>query len=159
MTTLSAAAQMGTATTIKKTFSRQTYISIDIDADASIIWTLLTNASDYTRWNSTVTSLEGDIKLGEKIRLKSYLDAKRTFKLKVKEFEPEKGMTWGDGKGNRIFTLTPNENGGITFTMDETMGGFMFPMYSKYIPPFDESFEKFAAELKREAEAIAETNN
>lgn len=159
MTTLSSTAQMGKATTIKKTFSRQTMVSIDINADASIIWTLLTNASDYTRWNSTVTSLEGDIRLGEQIRLKSYLDAKRTFKLKVKEFDPEKSMQWGDGKGNRIFTLMPNGTGGITFTMDEKMGGFMFPMYAKYIPPFDESFEKFAADLKKEAEAIAETNN
>ena len=28
----------------------------------------------------------------------------------------------------------------------------MFPMYAKYIPPFDEMFEQFANELKKEAE-------
>ncbi len=37
----------GKAVTIKKTFSRETAISIDIKADKSIIWALLTNASDY----------------------------------------------------------------------------------------------------------------
>ena len=38
--------------------------------------------------------------------------------------------------------------------MTEKIGGFMFPLYGKYIPPFDESFEQFASDLKREAETI-----
>ena len=78
-------AQNGKATTVRTTFSRQTSVSIDIKADAAIVWALLTKASDYPRWNSTVTSIEGTIAPGEKIKLKSILDAKRTFKLKVKE--------------------------------------------------------------------------
>ena len=82
--------QQGKATTIKTTFSRETSISIEIKADAAIIWALLTNAADYPRWNPTVISIEGNITLGEKIKLKSTLDPKRTFKLKVKELEPEK---------------------------------------------------------------------
>lgn len=144
------------ANTIKKTFSRETKVSINIDADASIVWTLLTNAADFPRWNSTIVSLEGEIKLGEKIRLKSTLDEKRTFKLKVKKFEPEKRMVWGDGKGNRVYTITKKGNE-VTFTMTEKIGGLMFPMYAKYIPPFDESFEQFAADLKKEAETISQT--
>jgi len=154
MTTTAVMAQK--ANTIKKTFSRETTVSINIDADASIVWTLLTNASDFPRWNSTVVSLEGEIKLGEKIQLKSTLDEKRTFKLKVKELEPEKKMVWGDGKGNRVYTITKNGNG-VTFTMTEKIGGLMFPLYAKYIPPFNESFEQFAADLKKEAETISKT--
>jgi len=156
MTTLSTIAQSGKATTEKKTFSRETTVSIDINADASIVWGLLTNASDFPRWNSTVVSIDGEIKLGEKIKLKSTLDEKRTFKLKVKELEPEKRMVWGDGKGNRIYSITKNGNG-VTFTMTEKIGGLMFPMYAKYIPPFDESFEQFVADLKKESETISQT--
>ena len=37
------------------------------------------------------------------------------------------------------------------------IGGLMFPMYAKYIPPFDTVFEKFAADLKKEAETIQNT--
>jgi hypothetical protein len=37
--------------------------------------------------------------------------------------------------------------------MTEKIGGLMFPMYARYIPPFDGSFERFAADLKRQAEA------
>lgn len=159
MTTPDLLTHKGQASTIKKTFSRETGIAIDIQADPAIIWTLLTNAPDFSRWNSTIVSIGGEIHLDEWIKLKSTLDEKRTFKIKVKEFEPEKRMVWGDGKGTRVFTLTQGEQGIVTFVMHEKMGGLMFPMYSKFIPPFDESFEHFAADLKRESEAISSTRN
>ena len=144
----------GKATTIKKTFSRETSVSIRIHSAPSIIWALLTNASDFARWNSTIVSLEGDITEGEKIKLKSTLDEKRTFKLKVKEVVPEKRMVWGDGQGNRIYTLTKGDGNSVIVTMSEKIGSPMFPLYAKYIPPFDDSFEQFVSDLKQEAETI-----
>lgn len=147
-------AQNGKATTVKTTFHRETSVSIEIKTDPTIVWALLTKASDYPRWNSTVTSIEGNIALGEKIKLKSILDAKRTFKLKVKEFEVEKKLVWGDGQGSRLYTITKNVNGTITFSMTEKIGGLMFPMYAKMIPSFDQSFDQFASDLKKESETI-----
>lgn len=144
----------GKATTVKTTFHRETTVSILIKADAAVIWALLTKASDYPRWNTTVISIEGTIAPGEKIRLKSSLDPKRTFTLKVKEFEKERRLVWGDGQGNRVYTISKNENGNILFSMTEKIGGLMFPLYAKMIPSFDESFEQFAADLKKEAETI-----
>lgn len=157
VSTTIAMAQNGKASTVKTTFHRETVVSIDIKADPSIIWALLTKASDYPRWNSTVTSIEGTIALGEKIKLKSTLDAKRTFKLKVKEFEADKKLVWGDGQGTRTYLLTKNENGTTTFSMRERIGGAMFPMYAKMIPSFDQSFEQFANDLKKESETIMGT--
>jgi len=154
MSATTSMAQTGKANTVKKTFSRETTVSTEIRADASIVWALLTKAPDYPRWNSTITSIEGNIAPGEKIRLKSTLDAKRTFKLKIKEFEPGKRLVWGDGQGTRVYTITKNGNGTLTFTMREKIGGLMFPMYAKMIPPLDRSFEQFAAGLKKEAETI-----
>ena len=151
---MKALSQNGKASTVKTTFSRETSIGIEIKADAAIVWALLTKASDYPRWNSTVTSVEGNIALGETIKLKSILDAKRTFKLKVKEFEPENKLVWGDGQGDRVYSISKKPNGTINFSMVEKIGGLMFPLYAKYIPPFDESFEQFAADLKKEAEVI-----
>jgi uncharacterized protein YndB with AHSA1/START domain len=142
------------ATTVKTTFSRETSVSIDIHADAAIVWALLTNAVDYPRWNSTVVSIEGAIALGETIRLKSTLDPKRTFKLQVKAFEPEQKLIWGDGQGNRVYTLTQSAPDTVTFSMTEKIGGLMFPLYANYIPPFDQAFDQFAADLKKEAENI-----
>lgn len=142
----------GKATTIKKTFSRETSVNTNIDASPNTIWALLTNAQNYPKWNSTVISIEGKIALGEKIQLKSSLDPKRVFKLSVKEIEPEKRLVWGDAMGKREYKLTPGSNGKTVFTMTEKIGGPLFPLFAKMIPSFDESFEKFANDLKKEAE-------
>lgn len=144
--------QIGKANTTKKTFSRETTVSIDIVADAATIWGLLTNAPDFSRWNSTVVALDGEIKVGNTIKLKSILDEKRIFKLKVKEMVPNQKMLWGDSMGNRTYLLTSNIDGSCRFSMTEKIGGMMFPLFAKYIPSFDESFEQFAADLKKEAE-------
>ncbi|MFN0174949.1 MAG: SRPBCC domain-containing protein [Saprospiraceae bacterium] len=142
------------ATTVHKTFSRTTSVSTIIQADPDIIWALLTNAGDYKRWNATIVSIEGDIAQGEIIRLKSTLDPKRTFKLNVKKMEAEKSLVWGDAMGERSFTLSPNGSKGVTFSMTEKIGGLMFPLFANKIPSFDASFEQFATDLKKEAEAI-----
>ncbi len=151
---MAATTQNGKATTTKTTFSRQTEVSIKIKSDPEIVWALLTKASDYPRWNSTVTSIEGEIALGKQIKLKSILDAKRTFKLKVKEFEPSKRLAWGDGMGTRVYTISKNGDGIVGFSMSEKIGGLMFPLFAKMIPPFDQSFEQFASDLKKESEII-----
>ena len=144
----------GKATTTRSTFSRETSVSTTIQADPAIVWALLTNGSDYPRWNSTVTAFTGNIRQGETIELKSTLDAKRTFKLKVKEFVPEKRLVWGDAMGSRVYTIEKGQGGSVLFTMREKIGGPLFPLFAGMIPSFDESFEKYAADLKREAETI-----
>jgi len=154
MTTL---ASNGKAETTKNTFSRETAVSIDIQADKSIIWTLLTNANDFARWNSTIISIEGNIAPGETITLKAKLDPKREFKLKVKEFAAENRLVWGDAMGNRVYTLKTIGNNLSNFTMVEKIGGPLFPLFAKMIPPFDRAFEQFAKDLKNEAEIISKT--
>jgi uncharacterized protein YndB with AHSA1/START domain len=149
--------QDGRATTVKTTFSRETSVSILIKAPAEIVWSLLTNGSDFARWNSTVVSLIGEIEPGGTIQLKSTLDESRTFKLRVKELVPEKRLVWGDRQGSRVYALERRPEGGLIFRMTEKIGGFLFPLFSRMIPPFDESFERFAADLKREAETIADS--
>lgn len=88
----------GSATTIKKLFSRQTSITIAIAAEASTIWAFLTDASRFTTWNRTVVELTGTIAAGERIQLRSTLAPERTFKLKIKEFVPNSRLAWGDRK-------------------------------------------------------------
>jgi uncharacterized protein YndB with AHSA1/START domain len=146
--------QEGKAKTTKKTFSRETTVSTTIFADPAIVWALLTRASDIPRWNSTITSIKGEIKEGNTIELKSTLDEKRTFKLKVKELVPEKRLVWGDAQGSRVYTLDKGSGSGVLFTMSEKIGGPLFPLFARYIPSFDESFERYAADLKKEAESI-----
>jgi len=145
------------AKTTKSFFSRETAVEIDIRAQPEDVWSILVNAADYPKWSSTITSLEGRIALGEKIALKSILDEKRTFKLKVLELEaPIHGngrMVWGDAMGKRTYELAKKDASTVTFSMRERIGGPLFPLFAGMIPPFDDVFDKFAADLKKKAEA------
>ena len=143
---------MPEAQTIRRTFSRQTSVSIGIDAAPEKIWLLLTDAPNYPGWNSTVTSIIGKIEQGSTIKLRSILDAKRTFKLKVKVFEPYSKLVWGDAMGNRTYQLARNSFGGTDFSMIEKIGGPIFPLFARMIPSFDDTFNAFARDLKKAAE-------
>lgn len=157
-TTSSLVQPNGKAKTVRKTFSRRTAVSVSIQAEPEIVWALLTKASDYPNWNSTVVGIEGEIAAGGKIQLRSKLDPKRVFKLKVKSFSPPKELVWGDAMGTRKFLVHSKGSRQVVFEMDETIGGPIFPLFAKMIPPFDASFEQFAADLKREAEKISNTH-
>jgi hypothetical protein len=56
--------------------------------------------------------------------------------------------------GSRVYTLTKGNGGSTHFFMTEKIGGPLFPLFAGAIPSFDESFEQYAADLKKEAEAI-----
>jgi len=145
-------AQNGIATTEKTTFHRTTSIVQIIEASPSILWSLLIQLDKYATWNSTILSIEGTIKEGNKIKLKSTLAPERTFKLKVKEVLTDQKLVWGDAMGNRTYTLQKQGNKTL-FSMSEKIGGLLFPLFASKIPSFDASFEQFTKDLKTAAEA------
>lgn len=147
----------GRAAKSASAFRMQVGVAIHINASPKRVWSLLTNAADFPRWNSTVSSIDGTIALGEKLALRVPVAPKRTFKLKVIALEPEKSMVWGDGaapmfKGRRSYTLTPRSDGTVDFAMVEVFSGLMLPMIKGSLPDFAPVFETYAADLKREAE-------
>ena len=131
-------------------------VRCNIAASPKVIWALLTNAADFPRWNSTVTSITGEIAKGNKLKLEVPV-SERTFTPKVIELVPESRMVWGDGmapmfRGERTFTLTPREDGTTDFSMVEVFSGIMLPMIKGSLPDFVPVFEQYAKDLKREAE-------
>jgi uncharacterized protein YndB with AHSA1/START domain len=66
------------ATKTEEHFRMDCSVRCDIAGPPDRIWALLTNATDYPRWNSTVTSL-GPI--GQKLELRCR-STKRTFRPK-----------------------------------------------------------------------------
>lgn len=138
------------------TFEMQTSVATNIKAPADRIMRLLTDSKNFTKWNSTVVSVDGDIKKGETIRLVSKLDPKRTFKLKVAEQTPTT-LIWKDGfapmfTGVRTFELQAKPDGSTDFTMTEVFKGIMLPMIKGSLPDFKENFEQYAADLKNASE-------
>lgn len=134
-------------------------IGIHIEASPSVVWSLLTDAEKYPQWNRSVLSIEGRIALDERIKLRSSAAPKRSFKLRVKEYLPNQRMVWRSGGrafgGERVFTLRPTPSGGTDFVMYEGLGGSMMKMIEKKLPDLRESFDIFAADLKKTAEAQA----
>lgn len=141
------------ATTVHRLFSRDTTVTVEITAPAERIWALLTDAPRIPKWTATVLSVDGTIAPGARIALVSALDTKRTFKLRVKAFTPPTHLAWGDAMGTRTFDIVPRGAGRVTVTMAEHIGGPLFPLFARMIPPFDAAFDQFAADLKRAAEA------
>jgi hypothetical protein len=147
----------GKATMSKKSFRMEYSVTINIKATPEKIWKIITHAQEYTKWNSTIKSLEGTIAPGHKIKLRATLDEKRVFTLTVAEFTPYKIMVWKSGaapmfKGMRTYTLTDAKDGTTDFTMAEVFSGLMLPMIAGSLPDFRPAFEQFAADLKKEAE-------
>ena len=112
---------------------------------------------NWTKWNPTVTKLEGKIEAGGKVSVYTKLSPGRAFPAKVSVFEPSKKMVWTGGmplglfKGERTFTLSPTVDG-VEFTMREEFTGLMAPLITKSIPDLQPSFDEFAAALKARCE-------
>lgn len=146
------------ATKSESTFRMQCSVRCDIRASPERIWGLLTDAARFPEWNSTVTSIEGKIALGERLALRVPSAPSRTFKPKVTAFEPQRSMQWSDGmapmfKGVRSFVLTPKSGGVTELEMTEVFSGLMLPMIKGSLPDFAPIFETYAEDLRRAAEA------
>jgi uncharacterized protein YndB with AHSA1/START domain len=134
-------------------------VSIPIAAPPEVIWAVLTDGPSFTKWNSTVIKLDGTIALGSEIQLTSIDKPDKTFSLHVTTFDAPKHMVWEDGGsmflGVRHFTLRPGSDGLTIFVMSETLSGGMLGMIEGSLPDFTKSFNGFAADLKKTAEARA----
>jgi uncharacterized protein YndB with AHSA1/START domain len=152
----------GRATKAATAFQMECGVAIHIHARPEIVWALLTDAADMPRWNSTMTSVEGPIALGQRLALRVKVAPERVFKPRVTELVAPSRMVWSDGmapmfKGVRTFTLTPGPDGSTDFSMVEVFRGLMLPMIKGSLPDFGPPFEQYAADLKREAEARGRT--
>lgn len=144
------------AATVKteSTFRMEYTVTATIAAEPAAIWRRLTDARGFPSWNTTVTSIEGDITLGSRLTLKVPIAPDRAFRPKVVEFEPNARMVWADGMppmftGRRTFTLVPGPGGTTEFTMTEVFKGLMLPMIKGSLPDFRPVFDQYAADLAK----------
>ena len=145
------------------TFAMTCTVEVHIQANANVVWSLLTDAKGFARWNSTVTRIEGDIREGERLRL-HVPGTQRTFTPRVSGVVPAQRMVWSDGfnpvfKGVRTFELKPGPDGSTDFLMREHFSGFVFALVKGTLPDFRPIFEAYAGDLKREAERLSEPAN
>ena len=131
-------------------------VEVKIQSSPDRVWILLTNAKDFPRWNSTVTTIDGEIRDGQRIRI-HVPGTDRTFTPVISNVVPDAHMTRTGGfaplfKGVRTFELTPQRDGSTTFVMQERFSGLMLPIAGRAMPDLGPVFERYAADLKRAAE-------
>jgi hypothetical protein len=149
------ASQDGKATTTRKMFQLAIAVTNSIEAPNTTVWNLLT---DQSKWNSTLTSIEGTIALGERVSFRVPEAPGQTMSPTVVAYDAPKSMVWRLNRwpllvGDRTYRLTPGPDGSTVFTIDEVFQGLLLPLIAKSLPDFGAMFERTAADLKAAAEA------
>jgi len=155
---MASASQDGKATVTRTTFRLAIAVTKSIEAPAPTVWNLLTDLSAQSKWNSTVTSIEGKVALGERVSFRVPEAPGQTFREKVVAYDEAKSMVWRLNRwpllvGERKYQLTPGPRGSIELTIDEVLHGLLLPLIAKSLPDFGAMFERTAADLKVAAEA------
>src|SRR4249920_3523976 len=125
-------------------FSMSCLVEVNIRANAERIWSILTDAKNCPRWNSTITRIEGEIREGERLRL-HVPGTDRTFTPLVSDVVPNRRMAWTGGlapvfTGVRTFELKPRNDGSIDFAMQERFSGLILPLAKGSMPDFGPIF-------------------
>ena len=98
-----------------------------INARASTVWDVITDAGNLTVWESGITAIDGELRNGGTIRIKTSDAGGRSLRLRVQQM-PGEVMTWTSGlplgllKRIRTFALSP-EAGLTRLTVQEEVSG------------------------------------
>jgi hypothetical protein len=139
----------------------KTQITINTTPDK--VWAVLTDFDNYPNWNPFVTSLTGDVRVGNKItvRIEPPGASVNNFRPTVTAFEPNKKLSWlgvflfrGIFDGEHKFELSNNGNGTTTFIQQEKFIGLLVPFFKKMLDSnIRRGFEALNNKLKELAEA------
>ena len=144
--------------TARSTFAMACTVTTEIAAPVERVWALLIDAGGMTRWNSTLTSIEGPIELGGTVVMQVPEAPGMSFKPKVVRFEANREMEWRQGTsrmflGVRTYTVSAAPGSSTTrFEMTERFSGLLLPMIGRRLPEFGPIFHRYATDLKAEAE-------
>jgi hypothetical protein len=133
--------------------------STTIDASPERVWEVLADTGSWADWDSGVVRVEGEPGEGRKLKITSELNPKRSYPVKVIEFDRPRRMAWLGGiplglfKGVRRYTLTSEGEGRTRFDMREEFTGPLLPLMWRTMPDMNDSFRQFSSGLKERAEA------
>lgn len=136
---------------------------IIIQASPEIVWEVLTNFEDYPNWNPFIKSLEGDMTVGNNIKIKL---PDMSFKPKLLVFDENKELRWigklffkGLFDGEHSFEIIDNHDGTVTFKHNEKFNGILVNLFSKKLDTETRTgFEDMNKALKKRVEELIVLN-
>ena len=147
-----------TFTTLQIMAQKEIKTSIVINATPQTVWSILTDFENYPNWNPFISSAEGEIAVGEKLKI---TDGGMGFKPKVLVADENQELRWlgkllfkGIFDGEHIFIIEDNKDGTVTFRQEEKFKGILVGMFSKKLDRETKpGFQAMNKKLKELAEA------
>jgi hypothetical protein len=143
---------------------RRIATAVDIDATPLAIWRLLTDFAAYPEWNPFIRRIEGEPKVGAKLRVTIQPPGHKamTFRPTVVVAEPNRELRWlgrvlvaGIFDGEHAFIIE-DKAGGCRLRQEETFRGLLVPLFGGMLADTGRGFAALNAALKRRAEGKAQ---
>lgn len=135
---------------------------IQINAPPEKIWHVLTDFSNYTKWNPFIQQIEGDAILGAKLKVHLHTSGgkNRIYKPTITKIEPNRELRWygksfvpGIFNGEHIFTMEPLDNHSTHFVHTEVFTGLGVALTSSNMEKeIRRSLEEMNSALKAKVE-------
>ena len=119
----------------KTDMAKHIHTSIEINANSAAVWKVLTDFDSYPDWNPFITSLTGDVAVGNKLAIQL---PSMNFKPKVLTYTQNTELKWlghvlfkGLFDGEHRFLLTDNGDGTTTLDHSEQFSGVLVKAFAK----------------------------
>ena len=133
---------------------------IDINAPAERVFGLLTDFASYPAWNPLVPEASGELRVGERIRIRVVAGREMLFRPVVTAFDPPRALRWrgviGLGvffSGEHGFSIEPLGPDRVRLVHGEVYTGLLVPFLAGTLNrDARPAFENFNRALKERAE-------
>ena len=140
---------------------REIAAEIDIEADATKVWAILTDFASYPDWNPFIPSAAGQLEQGARLRVRIQPPGARgmTFRPTVMEVDSLHELRWlgrfvipGLVDGEHMFILTSIGEGRVHFVQREAFRGLLVPFLGGLAAATRRGFEEMNSALKARSE-------
>lgn len=129
-----------------------------INARSSTVWDIITDAGNFTVWESGITWVDGEVRNGALIRIRTVSGGRRTFRTRVQQM-PGQVMTWKTGllpcllTWTRTYSLSPHA--GLThLRVKDEFGGPLLNIANGTLPVSEQDLYSYVAAVRRRAELL-----
>ena len=129
-----------------------------IKARSSTVWDIITDAGNYTVWDSGITHVTGELRNGGTIKIRTRTGGSRIFRLRVQQM-PGEVMTWTRGLPLGLFTgvctFTLEPQGGMThLRVKQELTGPLRGLLGKAIPDARQPLIDYVNAVRKRSEIL-----
>jgi len=146
---------------------KELHSRIEINASEERVWGILTDFASYPQWNPFIRSISGELKMGERLKVRLEPPDSRGITLRptVLSAEPNRQLRWvghllvpGLFDGEHSLATEPLEENRVRFVQHEAFKGMLVRLLARSLDTNTlRGFEEMNEALKERAEAIPES--